>query len=179
IQGGLANPGDTLGLCSGALVGAEGLFGLDGVTVAYTDGNGNAQTATAFQPIDGDAKNLDGNSLPGTPDLTFSFGAEYTWEAIRDSNWDLRVRGDYYYQDDAFSRIWNTPRDELESWTNLNLSAGIYNDETGLSVELFGKNITDEEVITGAYLTDDSSGLFTNVFLNEPATYGITVAKSW
>ncbi len=89
------------------------------------------------------------------------------------------MRGDWYYQADSFSRIFNTPRDELDSWTNLNLSAGLYNDANGLSVEIFGKNITDEEVVTGAYLTDDSSGLFTNVFLNEPATYGITVAKSW
>jgi hypothetical protein len=41
------------------------------------------------------------------------------------------------------------------------------------------KNLTDEEVITGNYLTDDSSGLFTNVFLTEPALYGVTVRKSW
>jgi len=179
INGGLANPGDTLGLCSGALVGLEGAFGLAGADVTYTDTNGVTQTASAFQPFDGEAQNLDGQSLPGTPDTTLSFGAEYTWEALQNSDWDLRVRGDWYYQADSFSRIFNTPRDELESWTNLNLSAGLYNDANGLSVEVFGKNITDEEVVTGAYLTDDSSGLFTNVFLNEPATYGITVAKSW
>ena len=51
--------------------------------------------------------------------------------------------------------------------------------DNGFVIEAFGKNITDEEVITGAYLTDDSSGLFTNVFLNEPATYGISISKSW
>ena len=33
--------------------------------------------------------------------------------------------------------------------------------------------------LTGAYLTDDSSGLFTNVFLNEPSTYGVTISKRW
>ena len=41
------------------------------------------------------------------------------------------------------------------------------------------KNLTDEEVITGGYLTDDSSGLFTNIFLTEPALYGVTVKKAW
>ncbi|MEL6209740.1 MAG: hypothetical protein AAFR44_06075, partial [Pseudomonadota bacterium] len=46
---------------------------------------------------------------------------------------------------DSFSRIWNSNRDVLESWTNLNVSAGIYNNSNGLSVEVFGKNITDEE----------------------------------
>ena len=34
-------------------------------------------------------------------------------------------------------------------------------------------------LITGAYLTDDSSGLFTNIFLTEPRTYGVSVTKSW
>ena len=179
IAGGLANPGDTLGLCSGALTGLEGAFGLDGVTVSYTDANGNAQTATAFEPFDGDAKNLDGNALPGTPDTTFNLGAEYTWESVFNDAWDVRLRGDYYYQAEAFSRIWNTQRDVLESWDNINLSLQLVNTENDWSVELFGKNITDEEVITGAYLTDDSSGLFTNVFLNEPSTYGITISKSW
>ena len=179
IQAGALDPGATLGLCSGALQGAEAGFGLGDVTVSYTDTNGVTQTATAFQPFDGDAIDLDGNSLPGTPDTTFNMGAEYTWEGIMDGNFDLRVRGDYYYQADAFSRIWNTGRDALESWDNVNLSLQLMNTENDWSIEVFGKNITDEEVITGAYLTDDSSGLFTNVFLNEPATYGVTVSKRW
>jgi outer membrane receptor protein involved in Fe transport len=67
----------------------------------------------------------------------------------------------------------------LDSWDNINLSLQLMNTENDWSVEVFGKNITDEEVITGAYLTDDSSGLFTNVFLNEPSTYGVTIAKRW
>jgi hypothetical protein len=46
-------------------------------------------------------------------------------------------------------------------------------------IEAFGKNVSNEEVITGAYLTDDSSGLFTNIFLTEPRTYGVSITKSW
>ena len=179
IAVGALDPGSTLGLCSGAFVGAEAAFGLGGVTVGYTDGNGNAQTATAFQPFDGDAKNLDGNALPGTPDTTFNVGAEYTWEGVLGGNFDLRVRGDYYYQAEAFSRVFNTRRDVLESWDNVNLSLQLMNTENDWSLEVFGKNITNEEVITGAYLTDDSSGLFSNVFLNEPSTYGVTISKRW
>ena len=172
-------PGSTLGLCSGDLVGQESAFGLGDVTIDYTDANGDAQTATAFEPIDGDAKSLDGNALPGTPETTFSFGAEYTWEGLFNNVWDIRIRSDYYYQADAFSRIWNTERDKLDSWDNINLSLQLMNTQNDWSVEVFGKNITDEEVVTGAYLTDDSSGLFTNVFLNEPSTYGVTIAKRW
>ncbi|MEM1106264.1 MAG: TonB-dependent receptor [Pseudomonadota bacterium] len=179
IQGGLLDPGSTLGLCTGDLQGLEAGFGLGDVTVSYVDSNGETQTATAFQPFDGEAKNLDGNNLPGTPDMTFSFGAEYTFEGIAGGDWDARLRGDFYYQGESFSRIWNTGRDELESWSNVNLGIKFTNVANGWSVEAFGKNITDEDVITGAYLTDDSSGLYSNVFLNEPATYGVTLAKSW
>ncbi|WP_233352988.1 TonB-dependent receptor [Henriciella mobilis] len=179
IQAGALDPGSTLGLCTGDLEGAEALFGLGGVTVSYTDSDGVAQTATAFEPFEGDAKNLDGNNLPGTPDTTLSFGAEYTWESLGDSAWNMRLRGDYYYQADAFSRVWNTGRDELDSWDNINLSILFDNPESGLQFEIFGKNIADDDVITGAYLTDDSSGLFSNVFLNEPALYGVSVSKSW
>lgn len=179
IQAGALDPGTTLGLCSGALQGAEAAFGLGGVTVSYTDTDGNVRTASAFEPFDGDAVDLDGNSLPGTPDTTFSLGAEYTFDNVGDSDWNLILRGDYYYQAESFGRIWNTGRDRLSSWDNVNISAELANDSKGLSISVFGKNIMDEEVITGSYLTDDSSGLFTNVFLNEPATYGIAVAKSW
>lgn len=170
-------PGATLGLCSGAFAGQEAAFGVPDVT--YTDSNGQLQTIGGLTPFDGDAKNLDGNALPGTPETTFNFGAEYTWEGVFNDAWDLRLRGDYYYQADSFSRVWNTPRDVLESWDNVNLSLQLMNTDNDWSIEVFGKNITDEEVITGAYLTDDSSGLFTNVFLTEPSTYGVTVSKRW
>ena len=170
-------PGATLGLCGGAFAGAGALLGLPDVT--YTDAEGNLVTVGALTPFDGEAKNLDGNALPGTPETTFNLGAEYTWESVFNDTWDIRVRGDYYYQAESFSRIWNTPRDVLESWDNLNVSLQLLNTEDDWSVEIFGKNIIDEEVVTGAYLTDDSSGLFTNVFLNEPRTFGITIAKSW
>lgn len=170
-------PGATLGLCSGAFAGAEAAFGVPDIT--YIDGNGQVQTIGGLTPFDGEAKNLDGNNLPGTPETTLNFGAEYTWEGVFNDAWDLRVRGDYYHQAEAFSRVFNTNRDVLESWDNVNLSLQLMNTENDWAVEVFGKNITDEEVITGAYLTDDSSGLFTNVFLNEPSTYGVSISKSW
>ncbi|MEM0984813.1 MAG: TonB-dependent receptor [Pseudomonadota bacterium] len=164
IAVGALPPGSTAGLCTGAFVGAEADFGLP---------------AGAFTPSDGFAVDVSGNEIPNAPDMTLSLGAEYTFEGVLSPDWNLTVRGDYYYQSNSFSRIWNTARDRLESWDNLNLTVQLFNDDLGLSIEAFGKNILDEDVITGAYLTDDSSGLFTNIFLNEPATYGITVAKRW
>ena len=169
--------GATRGLCSGAFAGAEALFGLGDVT--YVDGNGDTQTIGALTPFDGISKNADGNALPGAPEMTLNLAAEYTFNSFRNSNWDMTVRGDFYYQADSYSRIFNSQHDELDSWNNLNLSVVLANAESGWGVEAFAKNITDEEVITGTYLTDDSSGLFTNVFLTEPALYGITLRKPW
>ncbi len=177
IQAGVLDPGSTAGLCTGAFAGQESAFGVG--TVSYVDSQGQTQTIGGLTPFDGEAKSLDGNAIPGAPESTLSLGAEYTFEGLSGTAWNMRLRGDYYYQGDSFSRVWNTGRDELESWENVNLAIQFTNDENGLEVELFGKNIFDEEAITGAYLTDDSSGLFTNIFLNEPATYGISVAKSW
>ncbi|WP_341198055.1 TonB-dependent receptor [Hyphomonas chukchiensis] len=169
--------GATRGLCSGAFAGAEAAFGLGDVT--YVDGNGDTVSIGALTPFDGITKDVDGKKLPGAPDMTLNLAAEYTFQSVRNSNWDLTIRSDYYYQADSYARIFNTAHDELDNWSNVNLSIILNNSESGWGVEAFAKNLTDEEVITGSYVGDDSQGIFTNIFLTEPALYGITVKKSW
>ena len=136
-----------------------------------------------FTPREGFAKDLTGNAIPNAPELTWNLGLEYTWDAAGGSNafsdWDFTARVDYYYQSDSFSRVWNTGRDQMKSWENFNLVFRMEDVTSGISFEFFGKNVTNEEVITGSYLTDDSSGLFTNIFLTEPATWGVAISKSW
>ncbi|KJS38406.1 MAG: TonB-dependent receptor [Hyphomonas sp. BRH_c22] len=177
IQAGILDNGDSRGLCSGAFAGQEAAFGLGNVT--YIDGNGDTQTIGALTPFDGITKDVDGNKLPGAPEMTLNLAAEYTFPSLQDSSWDLTIRGDYYYQADSYSRIFNTAHDELDSWSNVNLAIILNNSENGWAVEAFAKNLTDEEVITGSYIGDDSQGIFTNIFLTEPALYGVTVRKSW
>ncbi|MBY9065491.1 TonB-dependent receptor [Hyphomonas sp. WL0036] len=186
IQANPALTGITRNLCNnqipaalGGRAGLEAALGLSGVTVTYTDASGTVRTATALEPIEGDAVNLKGNTMPGAPDTTINIGVEYTWLPGSFGDWGLTGRVDYYNQSSSFSRVYNSARDELPTWDNLNASLAFYNDTHGLRVELFGKNIANETAITGAYLTDDSSGLFTNIFLTEPRTYGIALTKSW
>lgn len=184
IGAGALPAGASRGLCSGAFVGQEAALAVfNGGTpigsVTFTNSDGEQQTVSGFTPFDGEAKNLDGNSQPGAPESTFNIGAEYTWEPGSFGNWGLTGRFDYYRQASSFSRVYNSVRDELPSWDNLNLSVSLFNDEAGMRIDFFGKNVADEEVITGAYLTDDSSGLFTNIFLTEPRTYGVSVTKNW
>ena len=42
-------------------------------------------------------------------------------------------------------------------------------------VRAYINNAMDDDNITGMYVTDASSGLFTNVFALEPMTYGLAV----
>jgi outer membrane receptor protein involved in Fe transport len=177
IAAGQLAPGSTAGLCLGNFAGQEAAFGLG--NVSYMDGDGATRAVGALTPFDGVNKDLRGNNLPGAPDTTLNLAAEYTWSALGNSDWKLTVRGDYYYQADSFSRIWNVGRDQIDSWENFNLSLVLANTESGLQIEAFAKNLFDEEVITGAYLQDDSPGLYSNAFLTEPALYGVTISKSW
>ena len=57
------------------------------------------------------------------------------------------------------------------------LSLNIENRRLGVSAQVFVRNATDETVITDQYLTDDTSGLYTNIFLSEPRTYGVSLTK--
>lgn len=125
---------------------------------------------------DGIRRRLEGNELPNSPEWTVSFGAQYT---VPLGNWAATARADYYYQAESFARIFNAANDALESYSQVNASLRFDHEEAGLYASLFVKNATDEDVITDLYLTDQSSGLFTNAFLLEPRTYGITVGKRW
>ncbi|MEM8617360.1 MAG: TonB-dependent receptor, partial [Pseudomonadota bacterium] len=191
IGGGALPAGATGGICidTDPLTPGPQTF-LNNTIVADPDGIANSGdevflyqtlglTLEQATPSEGFAKDISGNAIPGAPETTFNIGAEYTWDNLFGGAFDLTARADYYVQGDSFSRVWNTERDKLEGWDNLNMSLRLANIDDNWAVEVFGKNITDEEVITGAYLTDDSSGLFTNIFLNEPRTYGITLIKSW
>ena len=93
--------------------------------------------------------------------------------------WDATLRGDYYHQTKTFARIYNSTADRIKAWDNVNLTFTVNNEDLGVEVGAFVKNATDETAITDFYLTDDSSGLFRNVFYTEPRTYGIWVSKSF
>jgi outer membrane receptor protein involved in Fe transport len=134
--------------------------------------------AGAFGPAsDGVNVNLKGKELPNAPHFTVSLGAQYTMEM--DNGWAAVARADYYHQTESFARIYNSGPDEIQAWSNVNLTLSVANADNGWSVEAFVKNATDEEVITDTYLTDDSSGLYRNAFYTEPRTFGVGVSKTW
>jgi len=171
IAAGVYSPYTLLGVCSGAY--ASGAFPTNPLQNPLIPAPFRAQINTVS---DGVAVDLSGKELPNAPKYTFSLGAQYTWNF---GGWDATLRGDYYRQDDSFSRIYNSEPDKIKGWQNVNATLTVGNQNIGLYFELFVKNLTDEESITDTYLTDDSSGLFRNAFFTEPQTFGISITKTF
>jgi outer membrane receptor protein involved in Fe transport len=122
-------------------------------------------------------KDLSGNELPNAPPLTVSFSAEYTLPVT--SDWAATLRGDYYWQDYSWARVFNdNPYDRLRGYTNVNLAL-ILTSQNGWQVMGYVKNIFDVTDITGTFLNSDDSGLTTNVFLTDPRLFGVRVTKNW
>ena len=125
----------------------------------------------------GFAKNVGGNKLPSSPPFTVSIGAQYSIPLSAD--WAGTLRGDYYWQDYSWARVFNdNPYDRLRGYTTLNLAL-ILTNENGWQVMGYLKNVFNTTAITGDFLNSDDSGLTTNVFLTDPRLFGIRVTKNW
>ena len=126
------------------------------------------------ETLDGIPVNLSGNQLPNSPEHTLRLGLAYTWQvpAIAGS---LTARWDYYWQDDSYAREFNGIGDEIDSWDQHNATL-IYESRDGRwMVKAWVRNISDDDNITGKYLTSDTSGFFRNYFLTEPRLFGASL----
>jgi outer membrane receptor protein involved in Fe transport len=123
-------------------------------------------------------KDLSGHELPNAPHFTATITADYTIPLPND--WLATLHTDFYYQSEAWTRIFNTPGyDKLKAYTNVNLAAIFSNEDAGWKVMAYVKNVFDKDAITGSFLFSDDTGLTTNVFLNEPRLYGLRVTKEF
>src|SRR6185437_12146442 len=101
----------------------------------------------------GFSKDLSNHTLPNAPPFTLSLGAQYS--APLGPDWAGTVRTDFYWQDDSWARIFNdNPYDRIRSYTNLNLSL-ILTNQNGWQVMGYVKNVLDTTAITGAFLNSD------------------------
>ncbi len=126
----------------------------------------------------GFSKDISGNELPNAPNITATLMADYTIPLPND--WLVTLHSDFYYQSEAWTRVFNTDGyDKLKAYTNVNFAAIFNNEESGLQVMAYVKNVFDRDSITGAFLNSDDTGLTTNVFLTEPRIFGVRVTKQW
>jgi outer membrane receptor protein involved in Fe transport len=127
---------------------------------------------SAGVPVD-----LEGNQLPGAPEWTASVGAQYTLSLGGD--WEATLRTDYYRQAESYASHFNTQDYQLNSWDNYNASLIFRNLAWDLDVQVYGKNLADDDVIVGLEVQSEQVGLTRSVQLLEPRLVGVALTKRW
>jgi iron complex outermembrane receptor protein len=114
---------------------------------------------------------LSGNELPQAPNWKFSAGIQYTFHL--GNGWTVVPRADYAYTGDFWARSFNKPIDKITGYEVVNAQIQVNGRDDRWFARAFVQNLTGNDAITGQYVTDQSSGLFTNVFTLEPRRYGV------
>ncbi len=121
--------------------------------------------------------NLKGNKLPQAPELKASVGAQYTAEFS--SGMTLVPRIDVAYTGEQFGNVFNGNVNRIDPFVQANAQIQLNSADERWFVRGFVQNIFDSNSTTGLYITDASSGLFTNIFTLDPRRYGIAVGVSF
>jgi len=117
--------------------------------------------------------NVQGNELPNAPEFSVYTSLSYSW--FLDNGMRLDMTTSYYWQDEFYTRIYNTQDDQLDSWDVWNASGVLTSTDESWYGELWVRNIMDDDHWTGQFLQDAAVGLFRTVQLLEPRTYGVTM----
>ena len=157
----------------------EGVTSVNGVNfiIPYADASGNVVPVDYSRcdqpapfPCAGYRQSLAGNQIALTPEFNYNLGLIYTSEM---GGMPLAIQTNYYWQDKMYTTNFNSSSNQIEDWSMWNANARIMGD--GWYAEAWVRNILDDDNITGGYLTSSVSSLFTNQFILEPRTYGLTV----
>jgi iron complex outermembrane recepter protein len=181
----LINAGAIPGLAAGAGLRPTTAFAADsGLNPATTGAFSVCAVLNALAPTvgaafggvsvlnEGVAVNLKGNKLPQAPNYKFSAGVQYT--AFFDNGMTLVPRVDLTYTGDSFGNIFNGRINKVPGYAQANAQIQLNGNSDRWYVRGFIQNILNNNAVTGLYVTDQSSGLFTNIFTLEPRRYGIT-----
>ncbi len=171
INGGIGLNGPTaFPANSGLAAGTTGAFGICSALAANA-----ATVGTLFGGIavanDGVAVNVRGNQLPQSPKFKASAGVQYTIGLPGDMN--IVPRFDIALTGNSTGSIFNDAADRIPAYYIMNAQVQFNGKDNRFFVRGFIQNIANNNATTGLYVTDQSSGLFTNIFTLEPRRYGI------
>lgn len=160
---------DAVDFPSNSGVASAGAFGVCSAILASA-----ATVGPVFGGIEaygsGIQKNIRGNELPGAPRVKFSVGAQYDFHI---GELTLTPRADLAFTGESYGNIFNGNVNKIPAFTQVNAQMQLDGPDKKWFVRGFIQNITNNNSITGLYVTDQSSGLFTNVFTLEPRRYGL------
>ena len=155
---------------SGLVPGVTGAFSACAALGAAASTVGSLFGGMQMLP-EGVTTNIRGNQLPQAPEYKFSVGAQYTF-AIGD-NMSFIPRVDVAHTGESFGNIFNGAINRVPAYTVVNAQATFNGPDDKWYIRAFVQNLTNNNAVTGLYVTDQSSGLFTNVFTLEPRRYGV------
>jgi iron complex outermembrane receptor protein len=175
---------------AGFVTAVNGGLGLQGPTSFPADGNiastgafsicnvlaANAPAGLAVLSP-GVQVNLKGNKLPQAPTIKASAGIQYTHDF--DSGMTLVPRFDISMTGEQYGNVFNGNVNRLEPFVQANAQIQLNSAEDRWFVRGFVQNIFDSDSVTGLYVTDASSGLFTNIFTLDPRRYGVAVGVNF
>ena len=124
-----------------------------------------------FQVSTGVPVDLSGNELPQAPNWKFAAGVQYTFRF--GNGMSVVPRADFTYTGSYSARSFNRPIDHIDGYEIINAQVQLNGRDDRWFVRAFVSNLTNNDAVTGLYVTDQSSGLFTNVFTLDPRRYGI------
>ena len=155
------------------------VMGLEG-DVTYLPANIKGLTVTgAFSFLDSEVKEVlvptedveKGASLAYAPEVQLNVRARYEWEL--GNGMQAHVMPSVIYSDKQYSDIISINRDEIASYTLVNLSAGITNDLW--SAEFFIDNATDEHAETARNFVNDVE----RITPARPLTFGLRFGRDF
>ncbi|RXZ65459.1 TonB-dependent receptor [Pelagerythrobacter rhizovicinus] len=117
--------------------------------------------------------NIKGNKLPQAPEMKASVGVQYTAEF--DNGMTLVPRFDVAMTGEQYGNVFNGNVNRIKPFVQANAQLQLNGPDERWYVRGFIQNIFDSSSITGLYVTDASSGNFTNIFTLDPRRYGIAV----
>lgn len=118
-------------------------------------------------------KNLRGNRLPQAPSIKASAGIQYRAEFA--SGMTLVPRFDVTFTGEQYGNVFNGAVNRIEPFVQANAQIQLNAANERWFARAFVQNIFDSDSVTGLYVTDASSGLFTNIFTLDPRRYGVAV----
>ncbi|WP_226699209.1 TonB-dependent receptor [Qipengyuania gaetbuli] len=174
-DGGIASSG-AFGICSIYEAATNGAIGLVNPALAPLQ-----PFIDAFGPVSvlnsGVLVNLKGNKLPQAPEYKASLGVQYTAEF--GSGMTLVPRFDLSLTGEQYGNVFNGNVNRIEPFVQANAQIQLNSADERWYVRAFVQNIFDSDSVTGLYLTDASSGNFTNIFTLDPRRYGVAIGAKF
>jgi len=145
-----------------------GAFSICGALAAQAAAIGNA--FGGIRVSSGIEKNVRGNQLPQAPEFKWSAGIQYTLEM---GDMTLVPRFDINYTGESYGTIFNGNINRIKGYEVMNAQIQLNGRDDRWFLRGYIQNIGNNNATTGLYVTDQSSGLFTNIFTLEPRRYGV------